>query len=70
MKLSNQETKVLDYIEQGYKIGHIAKLMNISVQTAGTYKNRIKKKLEVDEIRNDHFIVVKSKEAQETISKN
>lgn len=59
MKLSKQEEKVFNLIEEGYKIGVIADMMNISVQTASTYKNRIKIKLSVDDTRNDHYIVEK-----------
>lgn len=59
MKLSKQEKKVFNLIEKGYKIGYIAELMDISVQTASTYKNRIKIKLSIDETKNDHYIVKK-----------
>lgn len=61
MKLSRQEKIVYNLIEEGYKIGYIAEQMGISPQTASTYKNRIKDKLGVDDIRNDHHIVKKYK---------
>ncbi|NOX33620.1 MAG: response regulator transcription factor [Deltaproteobacteria bacterium] len=43
--LTDRELETFQYIGKGYSSGQIARLLNISVKTIGTYRERIKEKL-------------------------
>lgn len=46
-KLTDREMEILQFIGKGYATGEIAKHLNISVKTIGTYRERIKNKLNI-----------------------
>lgn len=50
MGLSNREIEVMELLIQGHTIGKIAKTMNLHVSTVSTYKTRIFKKFDVNNI--------------------
>ncbi len=47
-KLTNRELEVLQLIGRGFKTLEIAKNLNISVKTVGTYRSRIQTKLNIE----------------------
>lgn len=49
-KLSSRETEVLDLISKGKRNKDIAEILNINEKTVSTYKTRLYKKLNVDNI--------------------
>ncbi len=50
LALSDREIEVMQLLIQGRAIGEIAQLMNLQVSTVSTYKTRIFKKLEVNNV--------------------
>ena len=56
-KLSKREYQVLMCFYNGHKSNAIAKAMNVSQKTIGTYKNRIKIKLGLEARFNDFAMV-------------
>lgn len=46
--LSDRELEVIQYIGRGVKSAEIAKRMHLSVKTVDTYRDRIRRKLSVD----------------------
>lgn len=49
-KLSNRELEVLDFLSKGYRNKDIANIMDINEKTVSTYKIRLFKKMEVDNL--------------------
>jgi DNA-binding NarL/FixJ family response regulator len=45
--LSNRELEVFQLIGQGFRRGEIADMLNLSVKTIGTYRESIKKKIQI-----------------------
>lgn len=50
LALSDREVEVMQLLIQGHAIGEIAQLMNLQVSTVSTYKTRVFKKLEVNNV--------------------
>ena len=50
LTLSDREIEVMQLLIQGRAIGEIAQLMNLQVSTISTYKTRVFKKLEVNNV--------------------
>jgi len=50
LALSDREVEVMQLLIQGRAIGEIAQLMNLQVSTISTYKTRVFKKLEVNNV--------------------
>ena len=50
LSLSDREIEVMQLLIQGRAIGEIAQLMNLQVSTVSTYKTRVFKKLEVNNV--------------------
>lgn len=50
LTLSDREVEVMQLLIQGRAIGEIAQLMNLQVSTISTYKTRVFKKLEVNNV--------------------
>lgn len=56
-RISKRESELMMFLIKGYKLGAIAKELNINQKTASTYYARIKKKLELTSGANAYLVV-------------